>query len=54
MLLLFILRGQSVNVGSLFVVTFLNFMKFTSTKRQKIHACNNLSVFTVHTEGVNL
>ena len=54
MLLLFILRGQSVNVGALFVVTFLNFMRFTITKRQKIHASNNLNVVTVHSEGVNL
>ena len=53
-LLMFILMGESINVDTLFVVTFLNFMRFTITDRQKIHASNNLSVVTVHSEGVNL
>ena len=54
MLLLFILRGESINVGLLFAVIFLNFTRFTITEWQKIHASNSLSVVTVHSEGVNL
>ena len=54
LLSLFILRGESINVGSLFVVIFLNFMRFIITERQKIYASNSLSVVTVHSEGVNL
>ena len=37
--------------SSLFVVIFLNFMRFIITERQKIYASNSLSVVTVHSEG---
>ena len=54
MLLLFILRGESINVGSLFVITFLNFTRFTIAERHWFLASNNLNIITVHSEGVNL
>ena len=43
--------GESINVGSLFVESFLNFTTFSIAERQKIHASNSLSVVTVHSEG---
>ena len=54
MLLLFILRGESINVGSLFVIAFLNFTRFTIAERYWFLASINLNIVTVHSEGVNL
>ena len=50
-LLMFILRGESINVGLLSVVTFLNFTRFTIAEVQKIHASNSLSEVNVHSDG---